>query len=147
MPVTSPFTVSADVQVRFRDTDAMGHVNNAVYLSYLEVARLEYWRALVKRRDWRSLDIVVARAEVDYRFPATADMDLVVRVRVSELKRSSFVMEYRVEEKGTGRLIAEARTVQACFDYKAGKVQRIPDFVRAGTLALEKPGTVLDRKG
>ena len=142
----SPFTVSADIQVRFRDTDAMGHVNNAVYLSYLEIARLEYWRALVKRRDWRSLDIVVARAEVDYRYPATVDMDLVVWVRTSELKRTSFVMEYRVEEKGTGRLIAEARTVQACFDYGAGKVQRIPDSVRAGTLALEKPGTVLDRK-
>lgn len=141
----SPFTVSADIQVRFRDTDAMGHVNNAVYLSYLEIARLEYWRQLVKRRDWRSLDIVVARAEVDYRFPATVDMDLVVWVRTVELKRSSFVMEYRVEEKGTGRLIAEARTVQACFDYKAGKVQRIPDFVRSGTLALERPGTVLDR--
>ena len=141
----SPFTVSADIQVRFRDTDAMGHVNNAVYLSYLEIARLEYWRALVKRRDWRSLDIVVARAEVDYRYPATVDMDLVVWVRTVELKRSSFVMEYRVEEKGTGRLIAEARTVQACFNYKAGKVQRIPDFVRAGTLALERHGTVLDR--
>ncbi|TBR25469.1 hypothetical protein EPO15_02140, partial [bacterium] len=78
-------------------------------------------------------------------YPATVDMDLVVRVRVTELKRSSFVMEYRVEEKGTGRLIAEAKSVQACFDYKASKVQRIPDFVRQGTLALEKPGTVLDR--
>ncbi|TPW22074.1 MAG: acyl-CoA thioester hydrolase [Elusimicrobia bacterium] len=143
--MSSPFTVRADIQVRFRDTDAMGHVNNAVYLSYLEIARLEYWRALTKRRDWRSLDIVVARAEVDYRFPATVDMDLVVWVRTTELKRSSFVMEYRVEEKGTGRLIAEARTVQACFDYKANKVQRIPDFVRAGTLALERPGTVIDR--
>lgn len=141
----SPFTVSAHIQVRFRDTDAMGHVNNAVYLSYLEIARLEYWRALTKRRDWRSLDIVVARAEVDYRFPATVDMDLVVWVRTTELKRSSFVMEYRVEEKGTGRLIAEARTVQACYDYAANKVQRIPDSVRKGTLALEKPGTVLDR--
>lgn len=139
----SPFTVSADIQVRFRDTDAMGHVNNAVYLSYLEIARLEYWRALTKRRDWRSLDIVVARSEVDYRYPATVDMDLVVWVRTCELKRSSFVMEYRVEEKGTGRLIAEARTVQACFDYKANKVQRIPDYVRSGTVALEKPGTVL----
>ena len=138
----SPFTVSAEIEVRFRDTDAMGHVNNAVYLSYLEVARLHYWRALTKRRDWRSLDIILARADVDYRYPATVDMDLVVWVRVSELKRTSFVMEYRIEEKGTGRLIAEARTVQACFNYKAGKVQRIPDLVRTGTLALEKPGTV-----
>lgn len=143
--MSSPYTVSLDVQVRFRDTDAMGHVNNAVYLSYLESARVHYWRLLTKTRDWRSLDIILARAEVDYRYPATVDMDLVVWVRVSELKRSSFVMEYRVEETGSGRLIAEARTVQACFDYQAGKVRRIPDAVRAGTVALEKPGTVLDR--
>lgn len=145
--MSAPFSIRADVQVRFRDTDAMGHVNNAVYLSYLEIARVEYWRALTKKRDWRSLDIIVARVEIDYRAPATVDTELTVWVRTSELKRSSFVMDYRVEEKGTGRLIAEARTVQACFDYKAGKVQRIPEAVRAGTLALEKPGTVLDHKG
>lgn len=144
--MSSPFTVSTDVQVRFRDTDAMGHVNNAVYLSYLEIARVEYWRTLTKKRDWKSLDIIVARVEIDYRAPATVDTELVVWVRTSELKRSSFVMDYRVEEKGTGRLIAQARTVQACFDYKTGKVQRIPEAVRAGTLALEKPGTVLDRQ-
>ncbi len=143
----SKFRFSITVDVRFADMDSMGHVNNAVYLSYLEIARVEYWRALTKKRDWRSLDIIVARVEIDYRAPATVDTELTVWVRTSELKRSSFVMDYRVEEKGTGRLIAEARTVQACFDYKAGKVQRIPEAVRTGTLALEKPGTVLDHKG
>ena len=138
----SAFSVSTDVQVRFRDLDAMGHVNNAVYLSYLESARLHYWRLLTQSKNWRELDIILARAEVDYRFPATVDMELVVFVRVSELRGSSFVMEYRVEEKGTGRLVAEARTVQACYDYAAGRPKRIPDALREGMRALEKPGTV-----
>lgn len=138
----SPFTHATPIQVRFRDTDAMGHVNNAVYLSYLEAARLDYWRRLTGSKNWRELDIILARAEVDYRFPATVDMELTVRVRVSELRRSSFLMEYRVEETGTGRLVAEAKTVQACFDYAAGKVKRIPDALREGMRAYEKPGTV-----
>ena len=136
------YTVTAEIQVRFRDTDAMGHVNNAVYLSYLELARIHYWRLLTKTRTRDSLAIILARSEVDYRYPATMEMDLLVHVRVSELKRSSFIMEYRVSQKGTGRLIAEARTVQACYDYAAGKVMRIPEVVRSGVLALEKHGTV-----
>ena len=136
------FTVAVDIQVRFRDTDAMGHVNNAVYLSYLEVARMHYWQLATGLKDYRKVDIILARVEIDYRAPATVDTELKVWVRVPEIRRSSFLMDYRIEEKGTQRLIAEAKTVQACYDYAANKVKRVDETLRARMLALEKPGSV-----
>ncbi|MBI3300401.1 MAG: acyl-CoA thioesterase [Elusimicrobia bacterium] len=131
------YKVSVDVQVRFRDTDAMGHVNNAVYLSYLELARLHYWRTVTGSRDIKAIDIIVARVEIDYRAAVMLDTELACWVRVSEWGRSSFTMEYRLEEKGAGRLMAQAKTVQACFDYAAGKVKRVPEEFRRKAEALE----------
>lgn len=142
----APYTVSVDVQVRFRDTDAMGHVNNAVYLSYLELARMHYWRAATGLKDYRRVDMILARAEIDYRAPAVADSELTVWTRVSTLRRSSFLMDYRIEEKGAGRLIAEARTVLACYDYAAGRVKRLEEDFRRKVLALEAPGSVVEAR-
>ena len=142
MSAESPFTVSTDIQLRFRDTDAMRHVNNAVYLSYLELGRQDYWRKSAGLRDFGKVDIILARVEIDYRAPATLDMEPVLRTRVSELRRSSFLMEYRLEDKRSGTLLAEAKTVLACYDYDAGKVKRVPDEFRERVLKLEKPGTV-----
>ncbi|MEE8424346.1 MAG: thioesterase family protein [Elusimicrobiota bacterium] len=116
--------------VRFRDTDAMGHVNNAVYLSYLEVARMSYWKRLTGITDFKKVDFILARAEVDYRFPAKTGDELVVYTRISRIGGSSFDFEYRIEEKPSGRLIAEAKTVMACFDYSKGKVKRMDPALR-----------------
>ena len=137
------YTVSTDIQVRFRDTDAMGHVNNAVYLSWLEVARFDYWKRVTGHSDFRKVDIILARVEIDYRAPATVDTALRVWVRVPEVRRSSFLMEYLIEEKGTARVMAEARTVQACYDYAANKVKRVDEEFRRRVVALEKPGSVV----
>ena len=131
------FKTFIDVQVRFRDTDAMAHVNNAVYLSYLELARMRYWTELTGSRDYRGVDFILARAEIDYRSPVTVDEEVRVWVRVCELRRSSFLFEYRLEEKGSGRLVAQAKTVQACYDYAARKVKRLDDPVRRAIAARE----------
>ncbi len=123
--MTRAFRTTVDVQLRFSDTDALGHVNNANYLSYLELARIEYVIRLFGYSDWRQLGFIVARVEIDYRSPAVMGDELVVAVRVSRLGGASFDMEYRITEKKTGRLVAEAKTVQVCFDYAADKVKRL----------------------
>lgn len=133
----TPFNAHVDVQVRFRDTDAMGHVNNAVYLSYLELARMHYWSRLTGLRDYKKVDFILARAEIDYRSQGLVDEDLRVWIRVAEMRRSSFVFDYRVEARPSGRLVAEARTVQACFDYAAQKVKRLSDDFRRAVSAFE----------
>lgn len=124
------FRTAVEVQTRFRDTDAMGHVNNAVYLSYMELARMEYVRRVFGVTDYRSVDFILARSEIDYRSPAYAGEALTVGIRVSKIGGASFAMDYRIVEGGTGRLVAEARTVQVAFDYRGGKVKRVPSEFR-----------------
>lgn len=128
--MTSPdFRTTLDIQLRFSDTDALGHVNNAAYLSYLELARIEYVVRLFGISDWRQFEFILARVEIDYRSPAVMGDAIVVATRVSRLGGASFDMEYRITEKKTGRLVAKAKTVQVCFDYAANKVKRLsPEF-------------------
>lgn len=130
MTTASSYRVSLDIQLRFSDTDALGHVNNATYLSYLELARIEYVRRLFAITDWRQLEFIVARVEIDYRSPAVPGDELLVGTRVSRMGGASFDMDYRITEKKSGRLVAEAKTVQVCFDYKAGKVKRLSPAFR-----------------
>ena len=61
------FTVMHELHPRFRDTDAMGHINNAVYVTYLEVARQEYWRAFTGAEDYRREPFILAHVTIDFR--------------------------------------------------------------------------------
>ena len=120
------------LDVRFRDCDPMGHVNNAVYLTYLEQARLSLWRERW-RVDPRSPGegIILARAEVDFKSPAVYGETLEVRVSVTAIGRSSFTYEYEMVDAGSGRLVVSARTVLVWYDYTAGRSVLIPEAIRA----------------
>jgi acyl-CoA thioester hydrolase len=128
------------VAVRFRDLDALGHVNNAVFLTYLESARLAYWLQVTGRTDLRGMDVILARAEVDYRAPVGYGAELEVGVRCASIRRSSLVLEQRiVEQKGEpgGRLVAEARKVLVYYDYAAARPQAVPEDLRQRLLAQD----------
>jgi len=120
------------IEVRFRDCDPLRHVNNAVYLTYLEQARLSHWRAL-----WgfgidpnpRVPGVILARAEIDFRIPAQYGETLEVRIEVAAIGRTSFTYDYEVVD-AQGRLVASARTVQVMYDYAAEKPVPIPDEIR-----------------
>ena len=124
------YRTSVDVQVRFSDTDALGHVNNMVYLSYLELARIEYIKRVFGAIETKDFGVIIARVEIDYRSPAFHYETLVVGIRAIELGGASMKLDYRVEEKKTGRLVAEAKTVMVSYDYRANQVKRWPDEVR-----------------
>lgn len=111
----------------------MGHVNNAVYLTYLEQARFAHWRALWKYRqegwDRRVPGVILARAEVDYRGQAREGDELDVRLTIAKLGRTSFHYAYEiVDQRGT--LILQAKTVQVMYDYAAGRPVEIPEEIR-----------------
>jgi acyl-CoA thioester hydrolase len=118
------------VEVRFRDLDALGHVNNAVYLTYLESARMAFWIHVMKREGLKGMDMILARIEVDYRSPVSFGESLDVGVRCASIRRSSFVLESRIVERRTGRLVAEARKVLVHYDYEAGKTVPLPAEMR-----------------
>jgi acyl-CoA thioester hydrolase len=117
------------LSVRFRDCDAMGHVNHAVYFTYLEQCRLTFWRELT---GWPSphTRVILARAECDYRAPAHFGDELEVRLRVGEIGRSSFVLVYEIVSTGE-RTIATGKTVLVSYDYEAAKAVPLPPETRA----------------
>ena len=111
------YALTVPVEVRFRDMDSMGHVNNAVYFTYFENARIAYWRAVPGIRSRRNLDYILARAECDFKSPTTLEDDLCCHVRVAFFGRSSFAFDYLLRDERTGRVVAEGRTVQVMYDY------------------------------
>ena len=119
-----------ELEVRFRDCDSFGHVNNAVYLTYLEQARFAFWQRL-SGQSAVSRNIILARVECDYRTPAAAGDRLVVRLRVSAIGNSSITLEYEIVNGRTRDVVAQARTVQVTYDYAAGRSVPIPDDMRA----------------
>ncbi len=131
------FRFVVPITVQFRDTDAMGHVNNAVYFTYLEVARSAYWFHVVGGSTERDLGFILARAECDFRAAAKFGDKLEVRVRVPNMGKSSFTMEYEIIETASGRVIATGKTVQVSFDYASNKAQPLPDATRAAIEAFE----------
>lgn len=123
-------TFEHPIEVRFRDCDALRHVNHAVYLSYCEQTRFAFWRHLTGAASLDEIRFIVARVECDYRLPATLGDQVVVRLHTSAIGRSSFTFDYRIGEPGEGRVFAEARTVLVFYDYKTGKAAPIPPDVR-----------------
>jgi len=127
--VQYPFTVS--IVVSFRDLDALGHVNNAVYLTYMEQTRIGYGLQLIGGMDVADLAFILAEATVSYLRPAHYGDQLEVGVRVGEIGTKSFVMDYGIRRRSDGELIARGRTVQVWYDYRAQRSQPVPDAFRA----------------
>jgi acyl-CoA thioester hydrolase len=122
------------LEVRFRDCDAMGHTNNAVYLTYLEQARFSHWRSL-----WgfgnpetppEMPGVILARVEADYKRPSRYGDVLEIRVTIAEIGRSSFRYEYEIVNE-QGEVVLTAKTVQVMYDYTANRPVPIPDEIRA----------------
>jgi len=139
------FRIAVPVRPRFRDTDAMGHLNNAVYVTYFEVARTEYWRALTGSPRYQEVPFILAHTTIDFRSPALVQEALVVGIRVPRIGRSSFECAYRVEEVATGRLVCEGRSVQVIYDYAKGASYPVPDDLRAQMAAFEGDPTLTAR--
>lgn len=109
--------------VRFRDLDGMGHVNNAVFLTYMESARLAYFRSLgLGRNPLESL--ILARAEVDFRSPIELGEQVEVGVRTGRIGTKSFDLEQEV--RADGRLAAEGKFVLVAYDYATNGSRELP---------------------
>jgi acyl-CoA thioester hydrolase len=110
--------------VRFRDVDAMGHVNNAVYLTYLEDARISFLRRIGADVP----EMILARAEIDFRSPLSEGDELQIGVRPARVGTKSFELEY--ELRVGDKLAAEAKTVIVSYDYAARQPVAVPDHWR-----------------
>ena len=101
------------ITVRFADTDAMGHVNNAVYLTYCEIARIRYWTDVtgepIALGTEGAESLILAEARITYRAPAFHGETVTVETRATRIGRSSFTLEHRLlaaVADGPERLVA-----------------------------------------
>lgn len=125
--------IRVPIQVRYNDYDDRGHVNNAVYLTYFELGRVEAWRLLGHARE---PGFIIAEARVSYRSPATLGVPLALELLAGEVRTKAWVWKYRVVDERDGRLVAEGETTQVLFDYDAGRTAEIPPPLRAALEAL-----------
>ena len=116
--------------VRFRDCDAMGHVNHAVYFTYFEQCRLTFWREVTGAPSPHTR-VIIARAECDYRSPAHFGDELEIRLRIGDIGRSSFTLTYDIVHAAGDRLVASGKTVMVSYDYTAGASTPLPDATRS----------------
>jgi len=125
--VTPTLLIRHRIAVRFSDCDPLGHVNNAVYSTYLEQARIVLWRAqagIELRRaamGQGSEGFILARTEIDFRAPAHDGDELEVRLMLDRFGRTSAAYSYEGVDVPTGRLVVNAKTVQVWYDYGAQK--------------------------
>jgi acyl-CoA thioester hydrolase len=130
--VSDDFRHSTSLQVRFRDIDAFGHVNNAVFFSYVELARIRYLLDVLEiEADFSTLPLILARVELDFRSPVYFGDELVVETRVDRIGRSSFDMSHRVTAGPDRRLVADVATVLVTYDYASASPIRVADDWRA----------------
>jgi acyl-CoA thioester hydrolase len=139
------YRVNHELRPRFRDTDAMGHVNNAVYVSYLEVGRQAYWAELTGGADYRLVPFTLAHVTCDFRSEALVNEVLEVGIRCEWIGTRSFAFSYEIREQASGRVVVEATTVQVCYDYAAKRTMPMPDELRRRLQAFE--GRALERHG
>ncbi|SDM85004.1 acyl-CoA thioester hydrolase [Halogranum gelatinilyticum] len=130
----SEFNHEVDITVRYRDLDPWGHVNNAVYVTYLEHARVDYLDAVLDV-ELEDIDVVVANLEIDYEQSITIDDDVTVAMGVSNLGTSSYTMTYEVRVGDD--VAATAETTQVVMDRETGRPTPMDDAHRETLAAFE----------
>lgn len=131
------FPFRLEQSVVWRDLDALGHVNNAVYATYFENARLAYFTQL-HQGDHSSLrSLILADLQITFKSPAFLPERLVIGARVSEIRTSSLLFESQIIEQESGRLIATSRAVVVHYDYDANQSRPVSPALRAAISRFE----------
>ena len=130
------------VEVRYADYDTKGHVNNAVYFTYFETARMRAWerhiapRGALSAADMSDPPIIVAEAHAKYVSQARIGEPLEIEISVKEIRTKGFSFYYRIVDARDDRLVAEGETVQVHYDYAARRTAPIPPGLRAALESL-----------
>jgi acyl-CoA thioester hydrolase len=116
------------LDLRYPDYDTKGHVNNAVYLTYFEIARAKAWRERMGQT--QDFEFILGEATVRYLSPAMLGEPLDIEIITTEVRTKAWVWSYTVRCPTDDRVVAEGRTVQVMFDYTARRTIAIPEELR-----------------
>ncbi|MBM7842329.1 acyl-CoA thioesterase [Herpetosiphon giganteus] len=116
------------IEVRFRDLDGLGHVNNAVYLTYFETLRLQFAIELLGAVELADVPFILGEATVRYLMPVFFGDQLQGSVEVSRIGTKSFTMLYTL--KRGNEIVTQGSTELIWFDFKSQRSVPIPDSFR-----------------
>lgn len=123
------FQATVDCQVRFRDTDALGHVNNAVYLTWMELGRMAFTDAVLPEIDWTKTGFILAHVSIDYLEPVFLDDKVKVYMKAGKIGGKSVVLECLITktDKNGERPTAKGNNIIVAFDYEKNASVPIPE--------------------
>jgi acyl-CoA thioester hydrolase len=125
------FKHKVPIQLRFKDIDKMGHVNNANYLTYIELARVKYFEDVVGTdKKWsQQVGIILARIEIDYKAPVFLHDTIFVYTRCSRIGNKSLTLDWAIvrEKQNQEEIVAQGNAVLVCYDYTHEKTIPIPE--------------------
>lgn len=114
---------------RFNDTDALGHINNATFATWLETGRRPIFKIFNPSLNMEEWNLIVAKVDIDFLKQTNYQDDVTVETTFSKLGNSSMTLKQKVLQNG--EVMAEGKVVMIHFDYKSEKSVRIPDSIRS----------------
>ena len=124
-------------RVIFRDIDTFGHVNNAVYLTYFELARAALWFELTGGSLPTDIGFIVVRAEIDFRQQVGME-PIDIRVRIGDIRNTSFDTLYEIRTSNGRQIAATGKVVVVLFDWKTNTKTRVTDELRNKVRLFQK---------
>ena len=126
-----PKKVIHEIEVRFRDIDSMGHVNNAVFLTYFEEGRKVFLRDVLDIVNPKDYPFILAHIDCDFLRPVKLGDSPLLEVWIGRIREKSFAFKYRIVERSDGTAVyGKGESVMVLFDYKENKSIPIPkDFL------------------
>ena len=133
------FKYKTRIEMRFTDLDMMGHVNNAIYFTYMEMGRTKYWEHAIKW-DWKTTGVVMGQASIDYLSPIFLNDKVSMYIRTTRIGTTSFDLEYLIVKDVNGKEIqcSKGKTVCVAYDYESKKPTAIPDKERQKMISFEQ---------
>ncbi len=130
------FKHKTPIQIRFKDIDKLGHVNNANHVTYFELARVDYFDELASKNikiDWINEGVILAKIEMEYKQPIILEDKVFVYTWVSKMGTKSFDMSCSIVklENGVEVELAKGLAIIVCFNYKTNQTILIPEKWKA----------------
>ncbi len=113
------------------DIDEQNHVNNTVYLRWVQDVATAHWRTVASAKAQETIGWLVLRHEIDYKGPATLGDEMVLRTWVGKATRLTFERFTEIRRNRDGRLLSEARTLWCPIDAQTGRPVRVSEEVRS----------------
>jgi acyl-CoA thioester hydrolase len=127
----SPIVFEMTVPVLPGDIDEQNHVNNAVYLRWVQDVAIAHWQAIASPDAQEAIGWVVLRHEIDYKTPATLRDQIALRTWVGKATRLTFERFTEIRRKNDGQLLSKARTLWCPINARTGRPTRVSEEVRA----------------